>query len=70
MVLRDVLAVRMEQIQYTRDNQAEYIGKNTCGTPKLQMCWRCDRITDSSLSILSYWLHTLSISWIKHEQEL
>lgn len=35
----------------------------TCGIPKLQMCWRCERITDSSLSIRTYWLHTLSISW-------
>lgn len=37
----------------------------TCFIPKLQMCWRCERITDSSLSIRSYWLHTLSISWTK-----
>lgn len=34
------------------------------------MCWRCERITDSSLSILSYWLHTLSISWIKTQRQI
>lgn len=34
------------------------------------MCWRCERITDSSLSSRSYWLHTLSISWLKRLEDL
>lgn len=38
----------------------------TCGIPKLQMCWRCERITVSSLSIRSYWFHTRCISWAKN----
>lgn len=33
------------------------------------MCWRCERMTDSSLSMRSYWLHTLSISWFEKNKK-